>query len=321
MRHELTLLLACALLAAAIATHAQTYPVKPVRLVTGSSAGGGADITARAIAQRLADAMAQQVIVDNRPGAAGMLANEFTARQPADGYTLLLQPGSFVTLSTQLNVKAPWDPLKHLAPIVQVSSYDFVLVVHPSVPARSVKELIAVAKARPRALSFVSTGVGSNFHLAGELFKLRAGVDLWHVPYKGSPPAIVDLIAGRAEVMFIHAIAINQYVKSGRLRALGVTGTKPNPVLPQAPPIAAILPGYELTGSEGLFAPLNPPRHLAMRLNTTISTLLASSELKEAWAAKGVEFAPNTPEQYAVRVRDDYDKAASVIKAAGIKPE
>jgi tripartite-type tricarboxylate transporter receptor subunit TctC len=301
--------------------HAQTYPVKPVRMVTGSSAGGGADITARAIAQRLADALAQQVIVDNRPGAAGMLANELTARQAADGYTLLLQPGSFVTLSTQLNVKTPWDPLKHLAPIVQVSSYDFVLVVHPSVPARSVKELIAVAKAKPRALSFVSTGVGSNFHLAGELFKLRAGVDMWHVPYKGSPPAIVDLIAGRAEVMFIHAIAINQYVKNGRLRALAVTGGKPNPVLPDLPPVASTLPGFELTGSEGLFAPLNLPRDLVTRLNVTVSNILAGAELKEAWAAKGVEFAPNTPEQYAARVRDDYDKAAAVIKAASIKAE
>lgn len=321
MQRTLIAVLSCAQLALSSMAHAQTYPVKPVRMVTGSSAGGGADITARAIAQRLTDALAQQVIVDNRPGAAGMLANEFTARQTADGYTLLLQPGSFVTLSTQLNVKTPWDPLKHLAPIVQVSSYDFVLVLHPSVPASSVKELIAVAKAKPRALSFVSTGVGSNFHLAGELFKLRAGVDLWHVPYKGSPPAIVDLIAGRAEVMFIHAIAINQYVKNGRLRALGVTGTKPNPVLPDVQPVAHTLPGFELTGSEGLFAPLNLPRDLVVRLNTTMSNILAGAELKEAWAAKGVEFTPNTPEQYAARVRDDYDKAAAVIKAAGIKPE
>lgn len=320
LRRGLALLLA-SVLPAVVSAQAQTYPMKPVRMVTGSSAGGGSDLTARAIAQRLAEVLAQQVIVDNRPGAAGMLANEFAARQPPDGYTLLLQPGSFVTLSTQLNVKTPWDPSRHLTPILQVSAYDFVLVVHPSVPARSVKELVAVAKAKPRALSFVSTGVGSNFHLAGELFKLRAGVDMWHVPYKGSPPALVDLIAGRAEVMFVHAIAINQYVKNGRLRALAVTGLKPNAVLPDLPPVASTLPGYEITGSEGLFAPLQAPRDIVARLNATVSGILNGAELREAWVAKGVEFTPNTPEQYAAKLRDEFDKTAVVIKTAGIKAD
>ena len=197
-----------------------------------------------------------QVIVDNRPGVAGMLANEYVAKAPPDGYTLLLQPGSFVTVSTNLNSKVPWDPLKHLAPIIQVSAYDFVLVVHPSVPAKSVKELIAVARSKPGALSFVSTGVGSNFHLAGELFKLRAKVDMWHVPYKGSPPAIVDLISGRAEVMFIHVPAVLQYIRSGRLRALGGQVSNVIRCRAELPTISeAALLGYEIVGWEGVFAP------------------------------------------------------------------
>jgi tripartite-type tricarboxylate transporter receptor subunit TctC len=213
----------CALAGAANVVTAQVYPSRLVRLITGSAAGGGADITARQLSPKLGELFGQQVLVDNRPGLAGMLANELTAKAPADGYTLLLQPGGFITLSAQLNAKGgKWDTLRHLAPVIQVSSYSFVLVIHPSVPARTVKELIAVPKASPRALSFVSSGVGSNFHLSGELFKLRAGVDLLHVAYRGSPPAIVDLIAGRAEMMFVHVPAVQPYKR--RARRAGLIG-------------------------------------------------------------------------------------------------
>ena len=303
-------------------TEAQQYPSKVVRLVTGSSAGGGADVTTRAIQQRLIPALGVQIIVDNRPGVAGMIANEYVAKAAPDGYTLLLQPGSFVTVSTNLNSKVPWDPLKHLAPIIQVSAYDFVLVVHPSVPAKSVKELIAVARSKPGALSFVSTGVGSNFHLAGELFKLRGKLDMWHVPYKGSPPAIVDLISGRAEVMFIHVPVVLQYVRSGRLRALGVTGRARNPLLPEVPTISeAALPGYEITGWEGIFAPSGTPRETIAKLSATVASILATAEMKELWVTKAVDFVPNTPEQFAGRIRDEFDKTAALVKAVGIKPE
>lgn len=299
------------------------YPVKLVRLVTGSTAGGAADITARQIGTKLADVFGQQVLIDNRPGLAGMLANELTAKSPADGYTLLFQPGSFITVSTQVNARGgAWDPLKHLAPVIQVSAYHFVLVVHPSVPARTVQQLIAVARAKPRALTFVSSGVGSNFHLAGELFKLGAKVDMWHVPYKGSPPAIVDLIAGRAELMFMQVPPVLPYIRGGRLRALGVTGTARHPQLPDVPTIAeAALPGYELGGSEGILAPLNAPRDIVIKVNSATNTILLSSDLKETWAGKAVEYTPNTPEQYAARIRAEYDKTATVLKAAGIKNE
>ncbi len=311
-----------ALLGLVVVTGAQAqYPNKLVRLVTGSAAGGGSDITARQIGPKLAEALGQPVLVDNRPGLAGMLANEFVAKAPADGHTLLLQPGGFITLSPQLNAKGgTWETLRHLAPVIQVSSYTFVLVVHPSVPAKTVKALIAVAKSAPRALSFVSSGVGSNFHLSGELFKLRAGIDMWHVPYKGSPPAIVDLIAGRADMMFVHIPAVQQYIRNGRLRALGLTGTKRSALLPDVPTIAeAALPGYDIVGSEGLLAPASTPRDVIAKLNSTVAALLATAELKETWANKGVEFAANTAEQYAAKLREEFEKTGAVIKAAGIK--
>ena len=280
-------------------------------------------ITARQLGPKLTEVWGQPVLVDNRPGLAGMLANEIVAKAPADGYTLLLQPGGFITLSPQLNAKGgAWDTLRHLAPVIQVSSYTFVLVVHPSVPAKTVKELIAVAKTAPRALSFVSSGVGSNFHLSGELFKLRAGIDMWHVPYKGSPPAIVDLIAGRADMMFVHIPAVLQYIRNGRLRALGLTGSKRSSLLPGVPTIAeAALPGYAIVGSEGLLAPAATPRDIVAKINTTVAAVLATPELKETWVSKGVELAPNTPEQYAAKLRDEYDKTAAVIKAAKIKSD
>ena len=290
--------------------------------MTGSSPGGGADVTTRAIQQRLIPALGMQVIVDNRPGVAGMLANEYTAKAPPDGYTILLQPGSFVTVSSQLNAKTPWDPLKHLAPIIQVSAYDFVLVAHPSVPATNAKQLIAVARTKPGAISFASTGVGSNFHLAGELFKLHAKVDMLHVSYRGSPPAIIDLISGRVETMFVHVFPVSEYIRTGRLRAIGVTGTKRNALLPNVQTIGeSALKGYEISGSEGVYAPAGTPREIIVKLNATIGAIFGTSEMKEVWAAKAVEFVPNTPEQFAAKTREDYDKTTVLIKAAGIKPE
>lgn len=302
---------------------AQAYPAKLVRMVTGSLAGGGSDITARQIAPKLGELFGQQVLVDNRPGVAGMLANELVARSPPDGYTLLLQPGGFITLSAHLNAKGTgggsWETLKHLAPVIQITSYAFVLVAHPSVPAKTVKELIAVAKAKPRALNFVSSGVGSNFHLMGELFKLRAGVDMVHVAYRGSPPAIVDLLAGRAELMFIHVPPVLQYIRNGRLRALAVTGPARNAMLPEVPRVTDTLPGFESVGSEGILAPLNTPRDIIARVNAAVTQVLATAELKAAWADKAVEFVANTPEQYAAKIREELDRTAQIIKQAGIK--
>ena len=301
---------------------AQTWPTRVVRMVTGSVAGGGADITGRPIAQRMSELLKQQVIIDNRPGAAGLLANDLVAKAAPDGYTLLLTPGSFFIISSYLNARPPYDPLTLLTPIAQVDSYSFVLVAHPSVPAKNAKELVAVAKAKPGALSFVSSGVGSNFHLAGELFKLRGKVELWHVPYKGSPQAIVDLLAGRADVMFVGLSAVMPHIKSGRLRAVGVTGPKRNPLLPDVQTVAeSALPGYEVIGWEGVFAPLGTSREIIHRFNAMINEILMTPEMRELWASKGVDFIPNTAEQFAVKVREDYENVGRLIKAAGIKAE
>jgi tripartite-type tricarboxylate transporter receptor subunit TctC len=322
------LLCAAALLAAPAAAQptstgsGQAYPAKLIRVVTGSTAGGGADVTTRQIVPRLAEVLKVQMIVDNRPGVAGMIANEYVSKAAPDGYTLLMQPGSFMMVSGILNARGGWDPVKNLAPVIQVGYYGFVLAAHPSVPAKSVKEFIAVAKAKPGAISFVTTGVGSNFHLAGELFQLRAKVKLWHVPYKGSPPAIIDLVAGRADSTFMQVPSLLPHIQAGKLRALGVTGTKRNPLLPEVPTIAeAALPGYELTGTEWLMAPAGTPREILARLNAAATAVLESPELKEVWASKGVEFVPGTPEHFAEKFRQDYERTAAVIRAAGVKPE
>jgi tripartite-type tricarboxylate transporter receptor subunit TctC len=309
-------------LALAPPTHAQTWPTKVIRVVTGSVAGGGADVTGRPIAQRMSETLKQQVIIDNRSGAAGLLANELVAKAAPDGYTLLLTPGSFLIITSYLNARPPYDPQALFAPVVQVDSYNFVVVVHPSVPAENAKELLAVAKARPGALTFVSTGIGSNFHLAGELFKLRGKVDMWHVPYKGSPQAIIDLLAGRADVMFVGIPAVLPHIKSGRLRAVGVTGLKRHALLPDVPSVSeSALPGYEITGWEGFFAPLGTPREIVDRLNALVNEILATPDMRSLWASKGVEFNPNTPEQFAVRVRADYENTGKLIKAAAIQAE
>ena len=312
--------LAAALFAPAAA--GQQYPAKVIRLVTGSQAAGGTDVTARAIQARLAPALGTQVIVDNRPGLAGMVANEYTAKAAPDGYTILMQPGSFVTVSTQLNASPPWDPLKHLAPVIQVSNYDFVLVAHPSVPARNVKELVAVARAKPKAISFASTGVGSNFHLAGELLKITAKVDMLHVAYRGSPQAVLDLVAGRVDSMFVHVPTVKGYIDSGRLRALATTGSARNALLPNVATIAESgMKAYEVAGIEGVFAPAGTPRAVITKLNSTIAAVMTTPEMKQDWAARAIEFSPNTPEQFGATIKHEYEKTAALIKAADIKPE
>jgi tripartite-type tricarboxylate transporter receptor subunit TctC len=319
------LLLSAALCASALlpaAAHAQPFPSKPIRLVTGSQAGGGTDITARAIQQAVAPLLGVPVVMDNRPGTAGMVANEYVAKQPPDGQTWLIQPGSFVTISPQLNASPRWDTMKQLSAVVQVSTYDLVLVAHPSVPARNVKELVAVARAKPGMISFASSGVGSNFQLAGELLKLEAKVDMLHVAYRGSPPAVLDLVAGRVDTMFVHVPTVKGYIDGGRLRALAMTGTRRNALLPQVPTIAESgLKAYEISGIEGIFAPAGTPREIVARLNSVVGSALSTPEMKASWAAKGIEFVLNTPEQFAAKVQLDYEKTAALIKAADIRPE
>ena len=303
---------------------AQTqYPAKPIRILIGFPAGSTVDILARPIALRMSELLGQQVVVDNRAGATGIIANELVVKAPPDGYTLLATPGSSLTTSPHMHARMPFDVLRDLAAVVQIGAFPNVLFVHPSVPAKSVKELIALARARPGVLTFGSAGFGSGLHLAGELFKSMARIDIVHVPYKGGPPAVTDIVGGRIDMMFYTLAVVQQHIKSGRLRALAMSGLTRDPLMPQLPTLTeAGLPGYEFTGWHGILAPAATPRDIIDKLNATVIGILATPAIKEFWASQGMGFASdNSPAQFAARLRADYEKYGRLIKAAGIKPE
>ena len=297
---------------------AQAYPNKPVRLVTGSAPGGGGDLTARAIAQKVSVSLGQQVLVDDRPGATGMIANRFVAAAPPDGYTILLQPSSFICISPHLNSTENWEPSKNLTGIIQVSAYGLIVVVHPSVPAKSIKDLIAIAKAKPGVLNYASSGVGSNFHLGAEIFKLRARIDMVHVPYRGSTAAVIDLIAGRADVMFGLVPVLNPYVEQGKLRAIAFTGRKRNALLPNVPTVSETLAGYEVESWEGVLAPAGTPREIIARLNKEIGAAVNSAELRELWTNRGVATVTSTADELSAKVKRDYDRYGDLLKRLGV---
>lgn len=319
----ITVLSLCASFATATAASAQSsYPAKPLRLVLGFPAGTNVDVLARPIAQRMTELLGQPVIVDNRPGATGLIANEFVAKAPPDGYTLLVAPGSSLTSTPHLKLKMPYDALKDFAPIIQINSFPQVLIVNPVVPAKTVKELIAIARSRPGVLTFGSSGTGSAFHLAGELFKTMAGIDMLHVPYKGGNVALTDLLGGRIDLMFYSLAIANPHINAGKLRALAVTGLKRDPLQPKLPTIdESGLKDYEITGWHGFLAPAGTPREIVGRLNATVAKVLGTSEIRELWASQGMEVVVNTPEQFAQRIRADYVKYGAIVKKVGITPE
>lgn len=309
-----------ALIVAPALALAQSYPAKPVRLLTGSAPGGGADQTSRVIAERLSRVLKEQVVVENRPGATGMIANRLVANAAPDGHTLLLEPSSFVAISPHLNAKDGWDPTKSLAPIIQVSAYGLILVVHPSVPARSVKELIALARSRPGVLNFASSGVGSNLHLAAEIFRIDARINIVHIPYRGSSNALVDLLAGRADLMFGLIPISYPYIRQGKLRALGVTAKTRNALLPDVPTIdQAGLPGYEVLSWEGVFAPAGTPTAIITRLNAEIGKIVNSPEIRKVWENKGVDTVTGTPEDLGRKLGADYMRLGELLTKLKIK--
>ena len=298
---------------------AQAYPNKPVRIMTGSAPGGGGDLTARAIAQKLSDALGQQVIVDNRPGATGMIANQLLSNAAPDGSTMLLQPSSFICISPHLNSKESWDPSKSVTGVIQVSAYGLVVVVHPSVPAKTVKDLVAIAKGKPGVLNYATSGVGSNFHLSAEIFKLRAKVDMVHVPYRGSTAAVIDLIAGRADVMFGLLPVLHPYIKEGKLRALAFTAGKRNVLLPDVPTVGETLPGYKVESWEGVVAPPGTPREIIARLNKEIAAAVNSAELRELWKNRGVDTVTGTADELSAKLKEDYYQYGELLKRLGVK--
>jgi tripartite-type tricarboxylate transporter receptor subunit TctC len=308
-------------IAASAAAYAQNYPVRPIRVIAPFPAGGGTDLFARAIAQKLSAAWGQQVIVDNRSGAGGMIGSEMAAKAAPDGYTLLITSSSSHAISPHLARKPPYDPISDFTPVILIASAPNVLVLHPSVPARSVAELIALARKRPGALNFASNGSGTLSHLTGELFKLQAAVDLVHIPYKGGPPAVIDLVAGQVSVLFSALPTVFTQVRAGRLRMIAATGDKRIAAMPDLPSVAETLPGFESVQWWGMFAPPALPAELTSKLAGEIAKMLIDADLKTRFAAEGAEPAQAGVREFAAFLKADVEKWGKVVKAAGIRPE
>src|SRR6266446_5164058 len=312
--------IAAALLAAAAQAAAQEYPAKPVRMIVGFAAGGGTDTTARPIAHKLSELFGQQVIVDNRPGAAGNIATDLVAKASPDGYTILMGTIAALAINPSLYQNLPFDPERDLAPVTQAVDSTNILSLHPSVPANSVKELIALA--RSKSLNYGSSGVGATGHLAGELFNLMTGVKLVHVPYKGGAPAMVDLVAGRVELVFATAASAVPQIKGGKIKGIAVTTAKRSTLMPELPTIAeAGLPGYDANNWYGLMVPANTPRAIIDRLNAETVKVLNMPEVKTLLFNQGSEAAPSTPEEFGAYIRSERAKWAKIVKASGAKVE
>jgi tripartite-type tricarboxylate transporter receptor subunit TctC len=300
--------------------HAQAYAAKSVRMVNPFSPGGSLDLVSRALARTMTVELGQSVYVDNRPGAGGNLGVEIVAKAPPDGYTLLAVQSS-ITINPSLQKQVPYDPIKDFEPISKISSYMFFLVVHPSTQARSVQQLIALAKAKPDQLTYASVGIGSGTHLAGELFKSMTGIKMIHVPYKGSGPSIIDLVGGQVALMF-GSTSVLPHVRTKKLILLGVSGSKRSSFVPDTPTIAESgVPGYEITAWNALFAPAGTPAAIVARLNQLVKQGLANPDTKAVMEAQGLDATPGTPQELGELVRAELPKWAKVIKSAGIKPE
>jgi len=292
-----------------------------VRIVVPYAAGGNTDFTARVVATKLTDVFGQQVVVENRPGGATNIGSDLVAKAPADGYTLLMG-GASNAINMSLYSRLPYDTVRDFAPVILCVKGANVLSVHPSLPAKNVKELIALAKASPGKLNFASSGLGSSNQMAGELFKLMAGVNIVHVPYKGNAPALTDAIAGQVEMIFSGVPALIPHLQSGRLRAIAIGSLKRFPAIPQVPTIdESGLKGYEATTWFGLLAPAKTPREIVTRLNAEVGRILAGKEVGERFVSEGIEPSGDTTEQFARFIRDEIAKYAKVIKAANLKGE
>ena len=297
---------------------AANYPAKPVRLVVPFPAGGTTDILARAVAQRLSEAWGQQVIVDNRPGAGGNIGSDLVAKAKPDGYTLLMGTVGTHAINPSLYRNMPYDHVKDFAPVILVAGVPNVLVVNPSLPVHSVPELIAYAKANPGKLNFASSGNGTSIHLSGELFKTMAGVQMTHVPYKGSSPALADLMGGQVQLMFDNLPSSLGLIKGGKLRAIAVTSATRAAALPDVPTIAESgLPGFEASSWFGVLAPAATPHEIVAKLNGTIALWLATPEAKEKLLAQGAIAAGGSPEDFARHIDRETAKWAKVVKASG----
>lgn len=299
---------------------AQAYPAKAVRIINPFSPGGSLDLVSRLLARGMSADLGQQFVVENRPGAGGAIGIELVAKAPADGHTLLMVQSS-ITVNPSLQKKVPYDPVKDFEPVSKVSSYMFFVVVHPSLPARSVKELIALARARPGQINYASVGIGSGTHLAGELFGYMAGVRITHIPYKGTGQVMPDLLGGQIALTF-GSTSVVPPVKQGRLIALGVTGLKRASVLPDVPTLdESGLKGYEVTAWNALFAPAGTPQTVVARLNEQVRKHMAQPDARAVMDAQGMDADTGTPAELGSLVRHDLAKWAKIIQLAKIRPE
>ncbi|MEO8144197.1 MAG: tripartite tricarboxylate transporter substrate binding protein [Betaproteobacteria bacterium] len=303
------------------AVHAQAYPARPVKIIVPFGVGGPADIYARFVGARLGDAMGQPFVVENRPGAGAVIGSDAVAKSAPDGYTLLMMSNTH-TVNETLIPKKPYDLMKDLAPINGINYSDLLMVIHPGVPANNLKEFIALAKAKPKELNYASSGPGTPYHMAGELFKAMAGVDIVHVPYKGSDGARIGILGGQVQMMIDAITTMAPNVQAGKLKAMGTTGKLRSTVLPNVPTLAeAGVPGYETGIWLGLMAPAGTPHPVLARLNMETTKILSSQEVKETWGKQGAAPMTMTIDQFDKFLRDDITKWAGVVKATGMKVE
>jgi len=297
---------------------AQTYPAKAVRLIVADAAGGAPDQLARILAQRLSEGLGQQVVVDNRPGAGGALGADIAAKAPADGYTLLLTTTAIYAILPGLKKDLPYDPVRDFAPVSRLATSSNVLVVNAALPARSIAELVQLAKSKPGALNYASAGVGTPAHLAGEMLNLLAGIKLTHVPYKGAAPGLLDVIAGNAQLIITSPIAAGGHMSAGRVRGLATTGAERNPSLPELPIIADTVPGYEITQSWGIVAPVATPQPVLLRLHDEVAKAMGAADVKERVLKMGAVPAADSPQAFAQFMARERQKLGEVISKSGI---
>jgi tripartite-type tricarboxylate transporter receptor subunit TctC len=313
-----TRLAAVAVLLTALAAHAQNYPARPIKIVVGFAPGGGSDFAARVVAQQLTERMKNQVIVENRPGAGSLIGAEYAIKSAPDGYTLLLTPASY-TVNPSV-YKLSFDPLNDITPIAQISKGPYIVSVHPSVPAKTLKELVEYAKANPGKLSYASSGNGAHIHVATEYFLYTAGINILHVPYKGTGPALNDTIGGNVQMIFGSVATALQYVRSGRLRPLAVTTPRRIAAAPDIPTVAESgYPGWEVTNWHGLVGPRGLPKDIVQRLNKEVNVAVHSPEMVKVLSSDGLEPAGGTPEELAALLKSEVARWAQVVKRANIK--
>ncbi len=312
--------IAAALLFALLSSaQAQTYPAKPIRLVVPFPPGGPTDILGRVIGAKLAEAMGQPVVIDNRGGAGGGLGADNVAKSPPDGYTILLGTTGTHTINPNLYSKLPYDPIKDFVAVTLVVKYINILVVNPNVPVKSVAELIALAKQKPGEVTFGSAGNGSSNHLSGEMLATMTGVKMQHVPYKGSGPALNDVIAGQLTFMFDQYSTVAPNVKAGKLRAIGVTIPKRHALLPEVPTVAESVPGFEVSGWYGVFVSAGTPRDIVNRLNSEFSKIMKLPDIHERMATLGWDPVTNTPEQFSAQIKAELATWADVVRKSGAR--